>query len=146
MTAQGGDILAWLDRAITAREQVARSASAGSWTATGIGEYGWTVSAPNGALFETDDSDQGRFDAEYIAVNDPESVLRRCAADRKLLAGHKPVQGSGFNPDDDDTPGAYGDIASACASCGTYDEYAVRFPCHVVLTLAEGYGWTEGER
>ncbi|CAL9668752.1 hypothetical protein SUDANB145_07303 (plasmid) [Streptomyces sp. enrichment culture] len=123
MTAQGGDLLAWLETAIIDRETAARAASEGPWEETGIGEYGWTVSAPNGALFETDDSDQGRADAHYIALNDPESVLRRCAADRKLLASLKAVMEGDYIDDGEPV------LAE-----------------HALAILAEGYGWTEGER
>lgn len=134
MTAQGENILAWMDAAIAAREIAARAATGGLWEETGIGDYGWTVSAPSGAIVDTDDSDQGLADARHIAANDPESVLRRCAADRKLISQHGPCS----------------DTDRGCKGCGfdnqeesMVDDYN---SCPVLLALAEGYGWTGGER
>ena len=145
MTAPGEDILAWLDAAIGRREDAARDAARA---------YGpkWVRPVDTDVVRVTgeDPGDGIWFQAlsdeiaEHVVYNSPESVLRRCAADRKLLASHQPMAGIGYEPDDDDTPGAYGDIARACSSCGTVNEYAVHFPCHVVRTLAEGYGWVEG--
>lgn len=57
------------------------------------------------------------------------------AAVREVRALHRPVEGVGWGPDDDDTPGAYGDIAQACSACGTHDEYAVRWPCPTTRAL-----------
>ncbi|WP_435606565.1 DUF6221 family protein [Streptomyces ardesiacus] len=133
MTAQGEDILAWLETAISERETAARAASEGPWEETGIGDYGWTVSAPTGALFETDDTDQGRADTHYIALNDPESVLRRCAADRKLLGLH------GGRAHECSVFDRQGDVDN----CAWIPESDV---CSTIHLVAEGYGWTEGER
>ena len=147
MNGHGEDILVFLDAAITARETTARSAcheSSGQWTANDYG-HSYSVKDDNDDVVVYNEGAPSMPQADHIALNDPASVLRRCAADRKLLASHQPTEGIGFDPDDD-TPGTYGEIASACSSCGTVDEYAVRFPCHVVRLLAEGYGWTEGER
>lgn len=49
----------------------ATNATPGPWSQTGIGDYGWTVSSPTGALVDTDDSDQGRADADFIALMHP---------------------------------------------------------------------------
>ncbi|MFE4535651.1 hypothetical protein ACFRKB_11285 [Streptomyces scopuliridis] len=49
----------------------ATTATPGPWTQTGIGDYGWTVSSPTAGLVDTEDSDQGRADADYIAAMDP---------------------------------------------------------------------------
>lgn len=166
MSAQGEDLLAWLETAIALREKHATlaavskagSSNGGRWNQRRDEHHGgYMVRRPalrpgattpplTDAVPERVALVLGESEAAHIVANDPESVLRRCAADRKLLASHQPVPGVGFEPDDDHTPGAYGEIASACSSCGKADEYAVRFPCHVVLTLAEGYGWTGGER
>lgn len=144
MIGQGEDLLAWLDRAITAREQAAQEA------ARSYGPH-WVRPVDTDVVRVSEDGVvwfQALSDeiAEHIIHNSPETVLCRCAADRKLLESHHPMSGVGWGPDDDDIPGAYGEIASACSSCGTVTEYAVRFPCHVVRMLAEGYGWTGGER
>ena len=135
MTAQGGDILAWLETAITAREDLARAAADeeqdASWSDGG--EYGESVYT-GGVASAVVAGPWGHLpDAtrKYIAANDPASVLRRCAADRKLLELH--AQDSLPNGIDLDE----------CRTCGGVNE---PWPCPTLLTLAEGYGWTEGER
>jgi hypothetical protein len=139
VTTQGGDILAWLETAITARETAAREAAEAtdaSWTDGGTyGEsvhtkdHGYTVAVgPWGDM-----DDEVRF---FIAANDPASVLRRCATDRKLLELHAPTKG--YN--------THGGSYTACSACGTSEEYPVRFPCPTVRVVAEGYGWTGDER
>jgi hypothetical protein len=133
MTAQGEEFLAWLDAAITRREETAKAASPGPWESTGIGDYGWTVSVRrrDGGL-ETDDSDQGRYDVEHVVLHDPQSVLRRCAADRKLLELHA----------------GRGHSCPAYDYDGDLDEHAKFYNhevCPVVLHLADGYGWTAGQ-
>ena len=139
MTAQGEDILAWLDSAITRRESAASVASPGPWVQGGIGDYGWTVRTGIRSV-ETEDSEIGQADARHIALNSPSAVLRRCAADRKLLELHRPQQdGSGF-PD-----------SVQCRTCsedslGDGYQYLVYAPCLTIVALAEGYGWTGGER
>ncbi|MFJ9988601.1 DUF6221 family protein [Streptomyces globisporus] len=132
MTAQGEDILAWLERAIATREKTALSADQGTWTATHEGYEEWDASvgtSTGGAVANCNIED-----ADHIALNDPESVLRRCTADRKLIAEHGPCsdqdlgcKGCGFNNQEE-------------SMVDHYEE------CPVLCALAEGYGWTEGER
>lgn len=68
----------------------------------------------------------------------PAQVLRRCAADRKILAEHKPCGGK-WEP-------------YACEGCGMDGSYMpARIVEHVndcptLLALAEGYGLTEEQR
>lgn len=57
----------------------------------------------------------------HIVRNDPATVLRRIAADRKMLELHRAE------------PGQHPDF------CG-YDKH--QLPCPAVRLLAEGYGWT----
>lgn len=56
-------------------------------------------------------------------------------AKRRLieLHGHEPR--SGWYPDEDDTPGAYGSIERACMTCGSQD-LAQRWPCPTIRLLA----------
>jgi hypothetical protein len=139
VTAQGEDILAYLDSAISSREAVARAAQAEGDTRDGrwyddqdeevIDDSAWRIAYTVSPAFRT-----------HIALNDPASVLRRCAADRKLIELHRPQQtGAGF-PD-----------IQECRTCsadslGDGYQYLVPAPCPSLLALAEGYGWTEGER
>lgn len=147
MTAPGGDILAWLDHAITAREQAANAASGRIWRADEWGnvqtdqhETVAEVWPLNGALPTSN--------VEFITTNDPESVLRRCAADRKLLELHQPVPDHGRYSEPEcpaDCDGQH-DGPSVCMACRDYAGDPLQAPCHTLLALAEGYGWTEGER
>lgn len=47
---------------------LATTAAPGPWEQTGIGDIGWYVSGP---CVETEDSEQGRADASYIAAMHP---------------------------------------------------------------------------
>ena len=72
--------------------------------------------------------------ARHIACHDPASVLRRCAADRKIVELH----------------GVMSDFTGpGCGSCGDWDHavsYEITdplpFPCPTLLALADGYGIT----
>jgi hypothetical protein len=126
VTAQGGDILAWLDAAISSRAAAARDAAR---------SYGprWVRPVDTDVVRVSDDdiwfqclSDEI---AEHIVYNSPESVLRRCSVERMLLDLH----------------------GGRAHSCPAYDwdghlDDRARFydhdVCPVVEHLAEGYGWT----
>ena len=120
MTAQGEDVLAWLDAAITRREEAARDAarSYGSRWVRPVDTDVVRISE-DGIFFQALSDEI----AEHVVYNDPESVLRRCAADRKLLELHEAtvaIHGSGSK-----------ELAVM--------NWAIR-------NLAEGYGWTGGEQ
>ena len=69
----------------------------------------------------------------HIAKHSPAAVLRRIAADRKLIAKHAEIDFP-YNPDDG--PGDY----SWTARCdGCYEDA----PCTTLRLIAEGWGWTE---
>jgi hypothetical protein len=142
MTAQGEDILAWLDNAITVREEAARAVGMDCF-----GLHTW----PWGATHLVEFSGAQRFvgaelDEElvkHVVLHDPESVLRRCAADRKLLAIHNVpalvYPDSSARADD-----------RRCVGCGfdSHEEPMVDDvnDCPTLNALAEGYGWAGGER
>jgi hypothetical protein len=60
-----------LRRASDKLRHLASIASPGPWKTTGIGDYGWTISMPNGLAIETEDSEQGAVDSDYIAAMHP---------------------------------------------------------------------------
>ncbi|MFD8626635.1 DUF6221 family protein [Streptomyces hygroscopicus] len=147
MTAQGEDILAWLETAISARERAARSVG---WDTIETVDYLWSTKhlllrRADESLATTElDADL----AQHIALNDPESVLRRCAADRKILELHQAVPDHGRYsepecPADCDRQHSGPPV---CMACRDYAGDPLQAPCHTMLALAEGYGWTEGER
>lgn len=114
MTAvAGGDILSRLDNAITARHQ----------TAAQLVNLG---TCPDWGHCQPECRHE-----DGVGINDSESVLRRCAADRKILELH-------------------GGRAHSCPTVdydGDLDEHAKVYDhevCPVVQLMAEGYGLTEG--
>lgn len=161
----GGDFLDRLDAAITERETTARAAAVADpapWTAQ-ADDKGYTrqrghehgsgmVEAADGVSMwdceGAEDLCMSAASSRHIALNDPASVLRRCDADRKLLARHRKTDCNGFGCD----------CGSCCATCrwtdadqsgdparwGTVDQCV--YPCPTLIDLAEGYGLTEGPR
>lgn len=138
MTAQGEDILAYLERVIGEREQAAQEAREGGegrWHSGWREDYfagpddqpeegettGAGVSDERDRTVVYDEGRPSKAQSVHIALNDPESVLRRCAADRKLI-----------------------EVLTSILKNGSKLERSVaRFSLKL---LAEGYGWTEGER
>jgi hypothetical protein len=79
----------------------------------------------------------GEAASRHIAHNDPVIVLRRCAADRAILALHQ-VAGRACTGDPD-LPTAWRDYCGTCGS-GEPNEYPTWWPCDTLRALAEGYG------
>ncbi|WP_435606668.1 DUF6221 family protein [Streptomyces ardesiacus] len=130
------DLLAWLETAISEREAAARAVG---YDEIETVDYLWGTKH---LLLRRGDESKASTEldadlANHIALHDPASVLRRCAADRKLLDLHRPQQtGAGF-PD-----------VQECRTCssdslGDGYQYLMPAPCPSLLALAEGYGWTE---
>ncbi|WP_086564918.1 DUF6221 family protein [Streptomyces africanus] len=126
------DLYGWVFERIEEREAAARNHQqpCGEW------EYDWLVKEVRdlgnaGTVASVPRLGTG----EFIALNDPESVLRRCAADRKLLERHRPQQDGSPFPD-----------SMQCRTCsedgGDGYQYLVPAPCPTLRDLAEGYGWT----
>jgi hypothetical protein len=137
------DVLVWLYGAIRMREDIARDARAGG---EGRWHSGWCPedeleegeTSGSGVSDERDRTvvyDEGRpskVQSVHIALNDPESVLRRCAADRKLLELHA----------------AQGHSCPSCDYDGDLDSFSKFYNhevCPVVQHLADGYGWAAGQ-
>lgn len=87
---------------------------------------------------------------EHVALNDPAKVLRGCAADRKILALHQPIETfagmTEFLPKHAGTPGF--PIRTICELCADHDsengwdDYGedIRYPCATLRAVAERYG------
>lgn len=71
------------------------------------------------------DHPQAMADARHIALNDPPTVLGRCAADRGVVARHQPEAR------------AEGRLSGFCVHCGW------RWPCPDLRGVADAYGLTE---
>ena len=138
MTAQGGVLLAWLNAAIGDRERTAQQAASEGGQTWREDPFVYGVRDQKNVMVARSREERASS-IVHIAANDPESVLRRCAADRKLLNLHAPQpDGSGFHD------------GVQCRTCsqdgGDGYQYLVPFPCDTVRAIAEGYGWTGGER
>ena len=141
MTAQGEDVLAWLDNAISVREAAATTAATpygGNWV-QGFPEqhkdpdmhYGWDADMVHLSQNDPHIAYQCLSDeiAAHTVLHDPESVLRRCAADRKLIYE---VRRTAYNAKSYPLDPLYGPYADAMLAAAK--------------VVAEGYGWTGGER
>ena len=106
-----GDVLVWLEKVIGEREDVARAAEA-------ISPSPWMAGRGENAT------------VTHMATSDPESVLRRCAVDRKLLKLHGGKMHSCPATDEAD----YLD---------EWTQFRHEDTCPVVQLIAEGYGWAE---
>lgn len=152
------DLHGWITRQIDDRERLAELISPGGYapdewriepSRTGrwaqIVAYSRTnIEPPEAAVRESDQPvalvQTGRNEHLLIAMYDPAAVLRRCAADRKILTEHKPMEHT--------WSGWY-----ACEGCG-YDgaDYCTEpnvshvNDCPTLLALAEGYGLTDEQR
>lgn len=123
------DLHGWISQKIDATETAAEACP----------PWPWRFDADEDAVIAADDiqvadvfalsSRQQRAIGIHVVAHDPEAVLRRCAADRKLLEIH------GYHG------GTY-DVF-ACTGCGSDDMgYLVDHvnDCETLLALAEGYG------
>lgn len=140
MTAQGGDILAFLDSAIRHREYLARLTEDESGAQWREDPFLYGVRDQTNALAIRARENRTTVLA-HIAANDPESVLRRCAADRKLAELH---QRAG---DGTDMAREY-PVCRTCTfdACPDPEPLPESWPCPTLLAVAEGYGWTEAQR
>jgi hypothetical protein len=130
------DLHGWIGQQIDKAEAVARATTPGPWITHDHDDQVGMLEVRT--VHEADImigyvADVATADARHIVRHGPASVLRRCAADRKILAEHAAQQdGSGF-PD-----------SRQCRTCSTSGgdgyQYLVLYPCPTVLALAEGYG------
>lgn len=131
------DLHGWLSQQIDETQRIAEAAR-------GQGEGRWRhdSSYPNGYVYDDGDQpvvyDEGApfpEEAAHIALHGPASVLRRCAADRRILARHR------LDPD------AYWAEAAMCHGCGTegeegYSRTENLNDCPELLDLAHAHGLT----
>ncbi|MFJ7297506.1 DUF6221 family protein [Streptomyces collinus] len=141
------DLLAWLDTAISIREEAARGADSGSWMAVDLAYEEWDATVGSSLYNGGAVANCHMEEARHIALHDPRSVLRRCAADRGSLNAYaatlklhddyrdriQAVRDRGGLPDAKDLA-VWSEASSELA-------IMVGF----VLNLAKGYGWGAGE-
>ncbi|MEU1497272.1 DUF6221 family protein [Streptomyces sp. NPDC005732] len=144
------DLHAWITQQVDARERLARSCDATDWRHVFDGVIvdrdvdGWQ-SAPDNARIATVAYERIYWStnpahsphADHIVSNDPDTVLLRCEADRRILARHRIAN-----------EGEWGWIRDpACYGCGTYGD--CEDPnvdnlndCPELLDLAHAHGVT----
>lgn len=118
----------WLDTVISARKEVAQAAADEGTPTWSVDPVFYAVRDTAGRVVARSHGDRSQS-VQHAAANDPETVLRRCARDRKLLELHGARHHDCPVYDDD------GDLDQE----HFYDHEA----CPVVILLAESYGWKE---
>lgn len=141
------DLHGWITQQIDKVEAAAREATDGPWFADHPEPRHWGDD-PESALIVRgkvlcilDNQHNGPLNADHIALHSPDNVLRRCTADRKLLAGllaekHTICEDSWYHclaaDDNGDRDGGQD------CTCGRDERVERR-----VRLLAEAYGWEE---
>lgn len=119
MTADGRDMLSFLDCVLTEQERALTPL-------VGLG------TCPDWGHCHPECTHQ-------FGINDSEAKLRRCAAERKILELHRPDGGDCIACADQET------YSEDSEGQGEWARYAVIFPCPTVRALAEGYGWADAD-
>ncbi|MFD3999841.1 DUF6221 family protein [Streptomyces rubiginosohelvolus] len=143
------DLHTWITQQVDETEKRARACDATDWRHVFDGVIvdrdtdGWQ-SAPDAARIASiayervwwSTSPPHSPDADHIAHNDPDAVLRRCEADRRILARHTPQHDGTAFPD-----------GQQCRTCsqdgGDGYQYLVPYPCPTVTDLAHAHGYVE---
>lgn len=134
-----GDLAARLLAAIDETEPLALHAHGDTWT---VGST-FAVKSTDGeeVIAEGEPGSGGGVidipTTAHIIHNDPQRVLRRCAADRKILAEHPQVDADHV-----------GDQPTGCATCHNDPDCGITIGkgnCTTILLLADGYGVTTEE-
>ncbi|MFE2407062.1 DUF6221 family protein [Kitasatospora sp. NPDC059408] len=126
-------LVTWLRAELDRVEQIARTAAiANGPTWTHNPEDRWLVEGKDRPVIY-DEGSPTNEQARHIALWDPQTVLRRVAADRQILDEHQ--------VDVRDRPSFVLNTGtvSCCSTC-----WGETWPCRTVRLLAEGYGWEEG--
>jgi hypothetical protein len=82
--------------AVTEMLRVAEAATPGPWIAGGIGDYGWSVQFGDAIRqwansgIETEDNEQGKTDATFIAAHDPTWAVAVHREALERLNRHRP--------------------------------------------------------
>jgi hypothetical protein len=132
------DLHGWITQQIDKTQRIAEAARGqgeGRWHHE-TGYHSGRVEDERGQTVVYDEGAPLEEEAAHIALHDPAAVLRRCAADRKILEHHAPT-GDKWDP-------------YACEGCGSDSEYGYIVDhtndCPTLQALAEGYGLTEEQR
>ncbi|MFE2140224.1 DUF6221 family protein [Streptomyces sp. NPDC059456] len=128
------DLHGWISQKIAASEERAKACPPWPWTFDADEEAVLAADGLQVADVFALSNRQLRAVGDFIAANDPATVLRRCTADRKTLEIHC-YSGGSYEP-------------YACNGCGHDDMGALVDHCNdceTLQALAEGYGITDEE-
>lgn len=132
------DLHGWITQQIDKTQRIAEAARGqgeGRWHHE-MGYHSGCVEDERGQTVVYDEGAPLEEEAAHIAMHDPAAVLRRCEADRRILARHR------LNPD------GYWAEAAMCDGCGTEGEMAYPVTenlndCPELLDLGFAHGLTE---
>jgi hypothetical protein len=136
------DLHEWISERVAETQRIAEAARGhgeGRWHHE-TGYHSGRVEDERGETVVYDEGAPLEEEAAHIALHDPANVLRRCAADRKILAVHAPRDRRWY--DDYVCEGCGYDGADYCSEPNTPHVN----DCPTLLALAEGYGLTEEQR
>lgn len=139
------DLHAWITQQVDRDEALAKAATPGPWE--GVvdhhqrGEVNASVWSDSLGYYITEkisSGDRHEADAHHIGANGPDVVLRRCEADRRILARHR------LDPGEADSPM----YTTACKGCQRWGEFD--YPntenlndCPELLDLGYAHGLTD---
>lgn len=128
------DLHAWITQQVDRVEALARAQPPAPWRHDADEEQ--VLAADNVCVAETFalSNQQQRAIGAHIVSHDPDTVLRRCEADRRILNRHR------LDPDVTYEP--------ACKSCGTYGDFGLSNvdnlnDCPELLDPAHAHGLTD---
>ncbi|MFC8447683.1 DUF6221 family protein [Kitasatospora sp. NPDC057223] len=137
----------WITSKVNEAEAAAKQAAPGPWEATvddhgrkGIEAGVWAGGIDNYVVEVVVSGDTHIADAHHIARHSPNAILRRCEADRRVLARHR------FDPDHANFGVSF--YATCCEGCGYGDcgpNVENLDDCPELIDLAHAHGITADE-
>ena len=134
------DLHAWITHQVDRAEALAKAATPGPWEGVvdrhqrGVVDASvWSNKLGYYITEKISSGDRHEADAHHIGANGPDAVLRRCEADRRILARHRLDPNVTYEP--------------ACEGCGTYGDMGLSEvdnlnDCPELLDLAHAHGIT----
>jgi hypothetical protein len=135
----------WITAKVEATEEAATQTTDRSWWVEEEPKLAWgvntdeVIACSQGKIATLPHDHGGYLNALHVVLHDPEAALRRCEADRRVLARHC----------QDMRPINWSDSA-ACSGCGTYGDQDMTVTdnineCPELLDLAHAHGITAEE-
>jgi hypothetical protein len=136
------DLQAWITQQVDRVEALAKAATPGPWEGVvdrhqrGVVDASvWSEPLGYYVTEKISSGERHEADARHIGEHNPAAVLRRCEADRRILARHAPQpNGTGFED------------GWQCQTCsvdgGDGYQYLVPYPCPTIEDLAHAHGIT----